>query len=69
VAQGVFGPVRSELTVIDVLQPTLTRELYRCAAALGHEVSLVRRSHVRRLAARALGAHARRRLAVPAVAR
>ena len=63
------GFVRSELAVIEVLQPTLTRELYRCAEALGHEVSLVPRSHVRRLANRALGAFARRRLAVPAVAR
>jgi CubicO group peptidase (beta-lactamase class C family) len=63
------GFVRSELAVVDVLQPTLTRELYRCAEALGHEVSLVRRSHVRQLADRALGAFARRTLAVPPVAR
>jgi hypothetical protein len=53
---------------MEVLQPTLTRELYRCAEALGHEVSLVRRSRVNRLADRALGAFARRKLAVPAVA-
>jgi CubicO group peptidase (beta-lactamase class C family) len=62
------GYVRSELAFMDVLQPTLTRELYRCAEALGHEVSLVRRSQVRRLADRALGAFARRKLAVPAMA-
>jgi len=63
------GFVRSELAVVEVLPPPLTRELYLCAEALGHDVSLVRRSHVRRLADRALGAFARRTLAVPAVAR
>ena len=64
-----IGFVRSELAFMDVLQPTLTRELYHCAEALGHEVNRVRRSRVRRLADRALGAFARRTLAVPAVAR
>jgi CubicO group peptidase (beta-lactamase class C family) len=32
------GYVRSDLAVIDVLQPTLTNVLYECAARLGHDV-------------------------------
>jgi CubicO group peptidase (beta-lactamase class C family) len=34
------GYVRSDLALVDVLQPTVTRELYRCAAELGHDVQV-----------------------------
>ena len=59
------GYVRSELAFLDVLQPALTNELYTCAQALGVEVTVDRRSSVRRLGDAAIATYARRRLAVP----
>jgi CubicO group peptidase (beta-lactamase class C family) len=34
------GYVRSDLAIVDVLQPKLTRLVYECAATLGHDVHL-----------------------------
>lgn len=55
------GYVRSDLAVVDVLQPTLTNALYRCAAALGHEVHPV---PAMGLTKRLTGAFLRRAVAV-----
>jgi CubicO group peptidase (beta-lactamase class C family) len=60
------GYVRSELAFLDVLQPTLTRELYRCARANGVNVTLGTRSLSQRAGDAVIGAYARRQLAVPA---
>jgi hypothetical protein len=40
-ANVTVGYVRSDLALVDVLQPTVTRELYRCAKQLGHDVTAV----------------------------
>ncbi len=60
------GYVRSELAFLDVLQPTLTRELYRCARAKGVRVTEEKRSLTQRLGDAVIGTYTRRRLAVPA---
>ncbi len=39
-ARIAVGYVRSDLALVDVLQPTVTRELYRCAQQLGHDVTV-----------------------------
>jgi hypothetical protein len=61
------GYVRSDLAVLDVLQPALTEALYACARKLGHDV--VRPPPVSRgraLLDRGVGAYLRRKVAVPA---
>ena len=42
-ANVAVGYVRSDLALVDVLQLTVTRELYRCAKQLGHDVTAVPR--------------------------
>ena len=59
------GYVRSELAAFDVLQATLTRELYRCAVANGHVVTGPKRSLGKRATDTAFAALARRWIAVP----
>ena len=61
------GYVRSELAFAEVLQPQLTSELYRCANALGHKVTIDKRSSPRRAVGNAVTTYVRRRLAVPSV--
>lgn len=62
------GYVRSELAAFDIFQATLTRELYRCAAAAGHSVTVTEPppTPMKRLLGSAVEAYARRRLTVPA---
>lgn len=64
-AKIAVGYVRSELAAFDVLQATLTGELYRCAAATGRTVTLVKSSPWKRTANAAVAAYAWRRIAVP----
>ena len=56
------GFVRNDLALLEVLQPRLTAELYRCARKLGHDVFVA--PPVPRWKA-ALGAQIRKRIAVP----
>ncbi|HVV74809.1 MAG TPA: serine hydrolase domain-containing protein [Mycobacteriales bacterium] len=59
------GFIRSEMAVIEVLQPQVTTALYECAARLGHRVAPIpRQSVVRRAVDRVM----RRAVAVPAPA-
>ena len=58
------GYVRSDLAVIDVLQPQLTRLVYECAAQLGHDVVVAPSS----LSQKVTGALVRRLVAVRPVA-
>lgn len=59
------GYVRSDLAVLDVLQPQLTNQLYACAQALGHPVHTPEPTpRFRALAEHMAGAYFRRRVAV-----
>ncbi|MDP9182846.1 MAG: beta-lactamase family protein [Actinomycetota bacterium] len=59
------GYVRSDLAMIDVLQPTLTPLVYECASRLGHDVYVPAPVGLpKRLVGRAAGALLRRRVAV-----
>jgi CubicO group peptidase (beta-lactamase class C family) len=59
------GYVRSELAVVDVLQPALTNALYDCARALGHDVHTPAATpRVKAMVHSAAGAFLRRRVAV-----
>jgi CubicO group peptidase (beta-lactamase class C family) len=61
------GYVRSDLAVVDVLQPTLTNLLYACAREAGHDVFVrPRPPRVKAALEGAAGAFMRRRVAVPA---
>lgn len=62
------GYVRSDLAVIDVLQPQLTSAVYRCARALGHDVNTpVPGPRVKAVLTGVAGSLMRRKLAVPTV--
>jgi CubicO group peptidase (beta-lactamase class C family) len=62
------GYVRSDLAVIDVLQPHLTRALYRCARRVGHDVyTPVPGPRVKAALHGVAGSLMRRKLAVPTV--
>jgi CubicO group peptidase (beta-lactamase class C family) len=58
------GYVRSDLAVVDVLQPQLTRLVYECAAKLGHDVVVPTTT----LSQKVIGALVRRLVAVRPVA-
>ena len=59
------GYVRSDLAMIDVLQPTLTPLVYECAARLGHDVYVPEPVGLaKKVVGRAAGALLRRRVAV-----
>jgi CubicO group peptidase (beta-lactamase class C family) len=61
------GYIRSELAVIDILQPTVTNVVYECARALGHDVyKPPRQQPGQAIANRMLGRYMRKRVAVPA---
>ena len=57
-AKIAVGYVRSELAAFDVLQSTLTGELYRCAGAVGHDVAVEKTSPLKRVAGTVIGAYA-----------
>jgi CubicO group peptidase (beta-lactamase class C family) len=62
------GYVRSDLAVVDVLQVELTRALYSCARALGHQVHTpAPPSRLRAALQGTARAYLRRKVAVPAV--
>ena len=68
-AKIAVGYVRNELAAFDILQANLTRELYRCAAAKGLDVTPVKSGRWNREVSAAVGAFARRKIAVPTTPR